>query len=357
MWHLKNILFTLVFTTLILGSPVSDASNIDQLEKQETISKSPSLESKQPAPNIKSKDATNSLEKENEVAALESERSKSVSEYWWLDNLVNILGIVAGALLIVWQLGRQHKNELRIQKENYREKLRLDIYQEFSKMRIEAESQLVGLGSYVSIIPTYFVLANETAKAGNVPIPIISRSNVFMAKHQEATNKAIQLIKLIEKYEIVSPEFEIFKIAMLAANYDLILAFTPLIQALVKLLPIEVPDKHGNIQTVNIITPTSEQFEEFEAIVNTYVNAKEDLCCYIFDFNLELQNKFLKGLFQNIVQFRKPKDPKYKVISTEPGRIKELMKYFEEETAWGKAGKRADEDVRRALENESHAAT
>ena len=276
MLNLKNFLFTLVFTTLSLGLSVNAASKIDQPEKQETITKPPVAVSQQPVLKIQSEEITKSSTKEK-AEEFTPERPVRVSEYWWLDNLVNILGIVAGALLIVWQLGRQHKNELRIQKENYREKLRLDIYQEFSKIRIDAESQLVRLGSYVSIIPTYFMLSNQAAKAGIVPAPIISRTNVFMAKHQEATDSTIQLIRLIEKYEIVSPEFEIFKIAMLSANYDLIQAFTPLTQALVKLLPMEVPDKDGNMQTVNIVIPTPEQFEEFESIVNNYVNAKDDL--------------------------------------------------------------------------------
>ena len=51
-----------------------------------------------------------------------------------MDQLINFLIVLVGVLLIVWQMDRQHKSNLEIQKENHREGLRLNIYKELKEL-------------------------------------------------------------------------------------------------------------------------------------------------------------------------------------------------------------------------------
>ncbi len=76
----------------------------------------------------------------------------------------------------------------------------------------------------------------------------------------------------------------------------------------------------------------------------------DEITCYVFDMNYAFQNIFLKDLFDNDVTLRKPLDPKFKVLSTDPEEIKQLMHYFKNDTAFGKGWKRADQDVIKAME-------
>jgi hypothetical protein len=61
---------------------------------------------------------------------------------WWLGPLVTVLAAVIGASAIVWQLGRQHRNESLQQTENYKNQLKLQVYQEFAS-RVSVASDAV----------------------------------------------------------------------------------------------------------------------------------------------------------------------------------------------------------------------
>jgi len=293
-------------------------------------------------------DKKESLQEQQETETINKADS---SRPWWIGDLITIFGIVVGAGLILYQLGRQHKNELRIQQENYREKLRLEIYQEFSKVLEEANDKTSDVGMYAFIIPTHFKVYMAQLNAGLKPAPLRARAREFSNKHSNASNSIIKLIRLFEKYEIISPELDIFKLAIIVANYDIREAFQPLFNLLSQMLPIDIVDNTGNTQLANIRMPSPEQMIRLDDLVGKYKNAEDDLRCYLFDLNIELQNIFLRNLFNNEVKRRNPLDPKIKVITTNPEDMIKLRKYFNEETAWGKSAKKTEEGVRNALNN------
>lgn len=297
---------------------------------------------------------TASVEKKaiaEEQQSIESTAEVETDRPWWLGDLITISGIFAGVAMIVFQLGRQHKGELKIQKENFREQLRLEIFQEYSKVLEEANEKTSDARMYVWLIPSEVYLFINQLDSGFNPAPLKSSAIECCNKYDKASISITNLSRLFEKYEIISPELEIFKMAVNVATYDMSKAIHPLHSFLLQILPRVIVDNAGNPQLDNLMAPTQEQMKELNMLVNAYIEACDDLSGYLYDLNIELQGIFLGRLFDNKVKKRVPSDPKHKVITTEANEMRKLKNYFEEETAWGKSSKKAEEDAKNALNN------
>lgn len=268
---------------------------------------------------------------------------------WWIGDLLTVLGIIAGAGIIVFQLNKQHKNDIEVQKENYREKLRLDVYQEFYNCLENANHKASDISMYAFLIDSNMQNYIQQRASGISPPAIKARAKEFSDLHFKANNTIINLIKLIEKHEIVSPELEVFKLALNSASHNISEAFSPLYSFLLGILPMDAIDAANNPIVINVITPTEEQMSELEQLINVYKNSHDDLGGYLYDLNIELQKIFLSRLFSNKVKTREPIDPNIKVITTDPNKIDELMRYFKEESPWGIHMNEVEEDVRRSF--------
>lgn len=267
----------------------------------------------------------------------------------WVSDIINISGILVAAGMIVWQLGRQHKNALEIQKWNYRERLRLKIYQQFAEALQSANHDAADAGMYAYLIPVYFSSYVAQKNVGVNVAPIISRAVEFRIKDNAAATSLIKIITLIERYEIIGPQLDVFQVAINAAIHEMREAFQPLHSVLLEVLPVDFIDPTGNRHVTNVVVPTQDQLKRLEQLVTGYHNATNDAGCYLFDLNVELQNVFLGELFENKVEKRAPIDPAMKVITTDPEEAKKLRKYFEEETAWGRSKREADRQARQSI--------
>ena len=69
-----------------------------------------------------------------------------------------------------------------------------------------------------------------------------------------------------------------------------------------------------------------------------------DLGACLSDFQVEMQNILVGGLFESRIAYRSPIDPTSKVIRLD--RSVELKRYFENETKWGRHLKQVDEELR-----------
>ncbi|MBA3004445.1 MAG: hypothetical protein FP813_11455 [Desulfurivibrio sp.] len=270
---------------------------------------------------------------------------------WWLGDILTFVGIVAGGLIILYQINKQHKGELKVQKENHRDKLRLEIYQEFSSVLDVANNTNSDVGMSVFMMPVHLKIYRDQIASGLNPLPVNSRAQNFLQLHQAASDSCIKLIRLFEKYEIISPELDIFKTAVNVALHDMREVFNKLHSCMLPILPLDILDPQGNTQIGNVITPTEQQIGQLEELVNIYKSASDDMCGYLFDLNVELQNIFLKKLFNNKVKKREPLDSSVKVITTVPSEVEQLKKYFEDETPWGEMKKKTEEDVLNNLNN------
>ena len=74
---------------------------------------------------------------------------------------------------------------------------------------------------YAFRIPTQIKLHLDLLRTGINPPPIKERAEEFAKLHGDAIKSVNKLIFLFEKYEVVSPELNIFKLALNIASYDM----------------------------------------------------------------------------------------------------------------------------------------
>jgi hypothetical protein len=224
---------------------------------------------------------------------------------------LTIFGLICGAIGIAWQLARQHRSTLQLQRENAREKLKLQIYETLvQKMRRLSHAKST-VAVYADMIPF------------NVEIlpPPTERAAEFSRLHYEWNGALVELIEEFEAWSIAFPGLQVFQDALNSAHHDAVEAYTPLFSYLLRGLPLDPP-------------------------VESYKRAMDDVGSYIHDLTIEAQNVLLAGLFESRVPRRQPLDPRYKVITTEPDKAAELLRYFNSETSWGKAKAVAEAQVK-----------
>lgn len=268
---------------------------------------------------------------------------------------INLLGIFVTASLIIWQLGRQYKDNIRLQRENNREKLKLELYTEYRKAISYASEHVGSTGTNARIIVTHFNIFVDQISKGISPIPISDREPAFREAYFKANNSITNLIFVLEEYEIINPNFEIFRTAFSYASHCMTEAFFPFQQVLLEFLPYDVPlQDQARLGTDVIIPkiPSKIDLNKISKVAQAYIDAAMEANCYVSDLAKEAQNIFLGNLFSNRLQPRKPIDPRHLVISTEPQEVAKLKNYFMEETEWGKNWKRVKEEIRQEVKKE-----
>jgi hypothetical protein len=252
--------------------------------------------------------------------------------------LVNILGIVAGAWVVIWQMGRQHQSSLQLQRENQQDALKLSIYQDLSIAISAAQEAQADSAGFVTGLRADLITYWSVKDAGFVPGPLERRASEFQTKHSLATSKTIELIVLLERFEVVNPNWSIFRTAFSSALDDLGMAQIKLFQSLLTFLPIEKTEDEKDLESPRIIhlpVPSLQKFDrEIKPLVDQYSEVSMNLTNYIYDLRVESQNTLLGNLFDGRAQKRKPLDPKYVVISTAPADMQRLEEYFNKKTGW-----------------------
>jgi hypothetical protein len=159
---------------------------------------------------------------------------------------------------------------------------------------------------------------------------------------------------LLEKYGIVHPNLEIFRIAFSYKSHCMDKAFNPLQEVLFEFLPYDVPPQDQSRIGSDVIipkVPSKNDINRISDLAQPYLDAVMDVDCYISDLAVEAQNIFLGSLFSHRIQHRKPIDPKHHVISTAPDEFIKLKNYFLEETEWGRNTKRVEEEIKQDIQN------
>ena len=274
-----------------------------------------------------------------------TESKKVVAADFELDSIVNIVGIVIGAMLLVWQMGRQHKNNLKLQKENFRDELKLEIYQKLGEKISLASDKRIKISTMarttaISLDSYFFMLSS-----GVQPKPVPERVQNFHDGYRLLTDSILSLIYMLEDYEIANNSFRIFNMAIQSCNHDLDKSYMALHAALLNLLPIDVAENQQEKVGTDVIIPkgqTKEAILNLKDLSDSFNEKTMDLGCYLYDLQVEAQNTLLGGLFEQRRATRKPTDPRYVVISAkDPLSLDKLEKHFMEETDWGKAWQKA----------------
>lgn len=264
---------------------------------------------------------------------------------WFEQNAVDLIGhaitaigIVVASVTVVWQLGRQHRSSLLIQRDNSREGLKLRLHEILiQKVRALSNANIVA-AMYVYMLPFNLENFQRQFEQGLHPSPISERAPEFLRLHTEAGNALVELIQEFEAWSIAFPGLEIFQIALNAANYNARETFTPLFATLVKVLPMDPPENAPpSVPRPVVQDPISaEEYAQLKILVDRYNDAMDEIGCYVHDLTIESQNNLLSGLFERRVPPRQPIDPSLKVISTDTEKAEQLISYFQNETLWGK---------------------
>jgi hypothetical protein len=143
----------------------------------------------------------------------------------------------------------------------------------------------------------------------------------------ECHNAGSDLVILIERWQIVDPRLNVFKLAFGSALHDIRDAWTPLnriVGTVVGPAPgIGPPPPVPKLVLSDVKTASTQ-----------VIDAASKLSAWVADFQLEMQAFALSGLFKNRVAHRVPLDPDYFVIRLD--QAKALTEYFETRTAWGR---------------------
>lgn len=265
---------------------------------------------------------------------------------WWLGPLVTIIAAIIGALAIVLQLGRQHRNESARQTENLKGQLRLQVYQEFSARLSTAADALGTAAMYAFTGPTHAEIFGNQSARGFTPNPIPDRALKFLEVNSAAANEVTEVVSLIEKYFIIHPDLDVFRMALSAGSHDLRSSFHALFQYMLTHFPMDVQTPGGpKVDNIKVLSP--EEFEQLKGLATAYHGAATDLDCYLMDMRVELQTLFLSYLFPNTVPRRRPADPSKKVITLAPLNVKSLRQHFLRNTEWGKNAVNSELEVHR----------
>lgn len=256
-----------------------------------------------------------------------------------------ILAATIAALMIIFQLGRQHRNELARQENATRSKLKLEIYQEFSPFLSNSMEALVETGGYARSSPLHASMFATQVSMGWNPLPISDRAKVFLDLHYKAVNSMTDLIIQLEKYFIVCPRLEIFRLAFGCALHELGFKFDKLHTFMIQHYPVDAGDT-GTVNFVKVFNP--QLLQEQQSLCFTYADAEMDFNTYLSDLRNELQTLLLGELFPgNRLPKRVPIDPAMKVISLEPEAVNHLQEHFLNKTEWGKQAKKTEAEVQK----------
>ena len=266
-----------------------------------------------------------------------------------IGHALTVIGIVGAAVTVVWQLGRQHRSSLLLQRDNARAELKLRLHEQLVQKIRRLSHANVEAAMYAYMIPFNVENFQRQLAQGYFPTPIEARAPEFSRLNAEANNALIELIQEFEAWSIAFPGLEVFQVALNVANHDAREAFASLFSVLLGVLPRD-PLENASPNTSRHLVPnliSSDEHAQLKKLVNHYKEAMDDIGGYIHDLTIESQNNLLSDLFDHRVPLRQPIDPRYKVISTDSETKKQLLHYFENETPWGIA-KRATEDGVRA---------
>jgi len=261
----------------------------------------------------------------------------------WAANALTAVGMIATVGIVLYQLGKQHRSSLKLQRSNAKEALKLRVYEllvEKAQAFSEKDSEAA---SYARSITREFESAHWAAGIGLPRETTSLRAQQLSKLHYEASGALVELTVAIEVWEIAFPAAELFRVAFSSASRDIDEAFNPFFNEALRHLPTDLLD--GTV--INQSPPTEGRLEQLRTLQSAYLEARTTLRTYTHDLVVEAQNLLLAKLFKRRVKVRNPIDPAYKVITA--ADTTSLMKYFKEETLAGREWEEANQRVRESV--------
>lgn len=234
-----------------------------------------------------------------------------------------VVGVILTAAAAAYHITKQARTTLKV--ELYREII--SAVEKQSDAEGELSTKLRILNSLISVwlLPEQF--------GGSPPGPNTSWAELNTL-HYQSQSEGADLMILIEKWQIVDPRLELFRLAFGVALHDIRTAWAPLSQSVGYVVP-PIPG------TPAPELPSKDVLNGIRRATDSFLNAMSVLSSWAADFQVEMQSLLLSDLFRNPVTRREPLDPDFFVVRLD--RFQEQKEYFLNQTAWGREMKAINE--------------
>lgn len=290
----------------------------------------------------------------NEILASASQKEDSwdVWTKYHIPNFLQSIAILVGIFVVVWQVNKQHKSNVEVQNEKLRCDLRLQLREEINRHIDKLNALTVSASGFPNALKISILVAKSDAEFGKVSKPLPQRVPAFNRVNYDIGGVAIELIKTIERYELVVPQLKIFQLALNVFLHDFNAVSSEYMRVLLTFLPFDASDEdrlRTGVSVYNRPLPEQRQLIEIQLIGDKYAEVLYNLGSWIYDLNIEIQNLALGHLFKkDKLPSRNPIDPNCIVIKTDKESMEKLTSYFENETDWGKSKIEAEKSAKEA---------
>lgn len=236
----------------------------------------------------------------------------------YLQPIIESLGIVIGALIVVWQLGRQHTNAIAQQRDNLREQMRLEIYRDMASKLVGASGALSELHAGCFSIASGLRLRRQMLDEHGRDIGWSDWTHEMLQELGSRTSaRLLDVTWIMETYEIAFPGFQEVKSRLVQTSAALSRAFgdfhAKVSQYLTIILPAEQAQALGQTR-IRPAPPTGAELDEVEGLSDRLSQIGFDMLGYLFDLRVAAQNHLLAGIFPGRVQEQQPADPRIEVL-------------------------------------------
>ncbi|MCB7129439.1 MAG: hypothetical protein J3T61_07880 [Candidatus Brocadiales bacterium] len=240
--------------------------------------------------------------------------------FWWITPLATGIAAFVGAIgaffIARWQLGKQHESAINAQRELVREQLQLNIYRDIAdkmEMCSNALNQfMISTISFPISLRTRMRIYSAFKRDSG---PEDYTTERFSEVRARASDGVFGVMWILEKYEIVLPDFQVFREKLSKRNQDLSVECDKFHE---KARPFLLPEPPRNSSGVPQF-PTDDEFSELEEITSTLRGITLDLQMYLKDLITEAQNHLLANLFETRISPRTPSDSRFEAIRVDAG--------------------------------------
>jgi hypothetical protein len=248
-----------------------------------------------------------------------------------MSSLLQLLSILVGIMVVVYQLGRQHKGNLALQRENLRHEQRMKLFDSLTKKLTMAESAVVNFGLLGFFVPSALkIYLQHSAIPQFQPAPVRYRFNDLIEQRRAADAAVAAVLSVIEHKEVIYPALVIFRYAIAYQSEKCRSESAAFFSALMPFLPVDPPPELAStgVQPRSLRLATEADISGLEDLGRRFQYEGSILLSYMTDLSREIQNKLLGQLFDMKVHPRRPLDPTLLVIGTSKPDVEALEQHL-----------------------------
>lgn len=255
-----------------------------------------------------------------------------------------LLAIVTffGVLAIVYQVKKGYDNSLSLQQKNFKDRIRHEIFSELSDGLSDCIETYEKLGSDIFLMPGKFSFYLEKDRLGLGPDYIDVRVPKINQMSLSANKSFVNLIYLIERYEIMLPAITTARLVMHEHLFTMSRLHNKFLNFAGNYIPVDVPeDKVAKVGNSTLVRKEIDEkaIEEMRILGKEYYGSIIDMISYMYDLRVIMQNVLLGHLFKKEVKGRTLSPSRNYIVlkSDDDPNMQEIKKEMLKNGSWGKA--------------------